>query len=74
MEAMRNYKSLASYSMLQSGWVQAVEHYRPDGSELTIFRTEVIPSFRVNDTPHKPWAAITDQGDISTAHCDCKAG
>lgn len=71
---MRNYKGLASYKLLQSGWILTVLHMKPEHSNITIFRADVVPSFRVNDTPHHPWAAVNDNGDIIAANCDCKAG
>ena len=73
MEAMANYKSLASYKLLQSGWVQTVHHHRPAPSTW-IFRADVTPSFRVNEEPHHPWVAVSSDGTVITAHCDCKAG
>ncbi|KAI4830936.1 hypothetical protein KUCAC02_002537 [Chaenocephalus aceratus] len=71
---MRNYKALDSYKLLESGWVQTVRHIIPDDTTLTVLRADVTPSFRMNEPPHHPWAAITQRGDVVAAHCDCKAG
>ena len=37
---------------------------KPDHSNLTIFRADVIPSFRIDETLHHPWVAVRDSGDI----------
>ena len=71
---MRSYKALASYKLLESGWVLTVLHTRQPHSDVTIFKADVVPSFRVNDTPHHPWAGVNQVGDVVAAHCDCKAG
>ena len=71
---MRSFKGLASYKLLESGWVLKVTHVKPADTNITIFRADVVPSFRINDTPHHPWAVARDSGDIIAAHCDCKAG
>ncbi|KAI4824945.1 hypothetical protein KUCAC02_020656 [Chaenocephalus aceratus] len=71
---MKNYKALDSYKLLESGWVQTVRHIIPDDTTLTVLRADVTPSFRVNEPPHHPWAAVTQRGDVVAAHCDCKAG
>lgn len=71
-EAMKSYKALASYKLLESGWVLTVFHKQM--ADITLFRADVVPSFRVNDTPHHPWAAVNQVGDVMAAHCDCKAG
>lgn len=71
---MKNYKALDSYKLLESGWVQTVRHMIPDDTTLTVLRADVTPSFRVNEPPHHPWAAVTQRGDVVAAHCDCKAG
>jgi hypothetical protein len=71
---MKNYKGLESYKLLLSGWVLEVQHMKPDNSDVMIFRTKVVPSFRINDNPHHPWAAVRNNGTVITAHCDCKAG
>ena len=73
-EAMRSYKALASYKLLESGWVLTVLHTRQPHSDVTIFKADVVPSFRVNDTPHHPWAGVNQVGDVVATHCDCKAG
>ena len=74
MEAMANYKSLESYKLLQSGWVQTVYSCQPEKSGSRILKADVTPSFRVTDQPHHPWVALDLGGFVMTAHCDCKAG
>ena len=74
MEAMANYKSLASYKLLQSGWVQTVHHHVQANGSCTVLKADVTPSFKVNDKPHHPWVALSKDGTVITAHCDCKAG
>ncbi|KAJ4946588.1 hypothetical protein JOQ06_024252 [Pogonophryne albipinna] len=61
---MKNYKALDSYKLLESGWLQTVRHMIPDDTTLTVLRADVTPSFRVNEPPHHPWAAVTQRGDV----------
>ena len=70
-EAMRSYKALGSHTLLEYGWVLTVLHTRQPHSDVTIFKADVVPSFRVNDTPHHPLAGVNQ---VVAAHCDCKAG
>ena len=43
-------------------------------SQHIILKADVTPSMRVNDTPHHPWIALTNEGTVAVAHCDCMAG
>ena len=72
MESMANYKGLDSYKLVQSGWVQTV--YSHKVGLVTILKADVTPSYRINDSPHHPWVALDIEGNVMTAHCDCKAG
>ena len=72
-EAMKAHKSLDSYKLVKAGWVQTVTHLKTS-DQVTALRADVTPSFRVNDTPHHPWVAVSSDGSITAAHCDCKAG
>ena len=75
-QAMKAYKSLESYKLVKAGWVLTVFHMKPEGTSdaNTILRADVVPSFRLNETPHHPWVAVSNDGSVTTAHCDCKAG
>ena len=55
-------KGLASYKLLESGWVLTVMHMKP-ADTITIFKADVVPSFRINDTLHYPRAAARDSGE-----------
>ncbi|KAL3888060.1 hypothetical protein ACJMK2_000442 [Sinanodonta woodiana] len=35
---------------------------------------DVKPSWRVTEEPHHPWVAVTNEGRVIAAHCDCMAG
>ena len=74
-ESMRNRRSLEAYNQFESGWVKTVLYYQPTDSPHCILKADVIPSQRVNDTPHHPWVGIHKKDKIVTAaHCDCMAG
>ena len=73
-ESMKNYKSLDAHIFFKSGWVHTIYSYKPNTSTVTVLKANVVPSWRVNDEPHHPWVAVTKDGTISSAHCDCKAG
>ena len=72
LEAMENYKSLEAYKFFVDGWVQTVRHVKLNGTIL--MKTEVRPSYRTTNKPHKTWIAVKDSGNILTGHCDCMAG
>lgn len=71
---MKNYKSLEAHKFFTDGWVQMIHHLKPEGSDCTIFKTQVKPSYRVTEKPHNTWVAVTSDGKILAAHCDCMAG
>ncbi|XP_060601622.1 uncharacterized protein LOC132754891 [Ruditapes philippinarum] len=71
---MKNYKSLEAHNLFISGWVQTVFHLEIKGTSNLLMKANVKPSFRVNEDPHQSWVAISKEGDIISAHCDCKAG
>lgn len=70
---MKNYKSLEAHKFFTSGWVAVVQHYKPS-RDVTVFKTQVKPSWRVTEKPHNTWAAARSTGTIISAHCDCMAG
>jgi hypothetical protein len=72
-EAMENWRSLDAYKFFVSGWIQSVVHKKLISGNI-IFRADVKPSYRVNDKPHHPWVALTKDGPVAAAHCDCMAG
>lgn len=71
---MKNYRSLEAHIFFSSGWVQVILHIKPDGSDCTMFKAQVKPSWRVTEKPHNTWVAIKDDKTIIAAHCDCMAG
>ena len=73
-EAMRNYKSLESWKLVDAGWVRTILHMKSPSTGNIILKADVTPSFRINNPPHHPWVAAAPDGTIITAHCDCKAG
>jgi len=72
-EKMKNFRSLEAYNFFRSGWVQTVFHCTTDTGNY-IFKADVRPSWRVTETPHHPWVAVTGDGTIIAGHCDCMAG
>ncbi|XP_041371313.1 uncharacterized protein LOC121384798 [Gigantopelta aegis] len=73
-ESMKAYKSLEAHNYFLSGWVQTVLNYQPPDSIHIVLRADVRPSQRLNDEPHHPWAALSTDGAVAVAHCDCMAG
>ena len=71
-EAMENYKSLEAFKFFRDGWVQSVKHIKTKG--LTLLKADVRPSYRTTDTPHKPWVALGECGNVLFGHCNCMAG
>ena len=70
---MDNYKSLKAYVFFVSGWVQTVVHNETSVGNV-VLKADVRPYYRVTGELHHPWAAVTKDGSIIAAHCDCKAG
>ncbi|KAL3885690.1 hypothetical protein ACJMK2_025736 [Sinanodonta woodiana] len=73
-ETMKNYKSLEAHNFLLSGWVQTVYHMQPEKSTNFVLKADVKPSWRVTEEHHHPWVAVTSEGRVIAAHCDCMAG
>ena len=75
-EAMKNRKSLEAHNQFSSGWVRTVIHYNvPAKKQIILMKADVMPSQRLNETPHVPWVAISKKNDnIIAAHCTCMAG
>lgn len=71
---MKNYKSLEAHNFFISGWVHTVFHINIKGTSNILLKASIKPSFRVKEEPHQAWAVISKDGDIISAHCDCKAG
>ena len=71
---MKSRKSLEAHNQFRNGWVQTVFHIEAP-QNLVIFKANVTPSQRLNESPHTPWVAIS-RGDeaIIAAHCTCMAG
>ena len=70
IESIKNRKS-----QFISGWVRTVYHYHKTGSDFMILKAEVMPSQRLNESPHLPWVAINLRGtSVEAAHCTCMAG
>ncbi|VDI18732.1 Hypothetical predicted protein [Mytilus galloprovincialis] len=72
--SMKSYKSLDAHNYFQSGWVQTVYSYKPATSAYTILKADVRPSQRLNEEPHHPWVALSGDGSVAVAHCNCMAG
>ncbi|CAC5368836.1 unnamed protein product [Mytilus coruscus] len=73
-ESMKSFKSLDAHIFYLSGWVKLVQSYIPEQSNHVILTADVTPSMRVNEAPHHPWIALTKDGSVAVAHCDCMAG
>lgn len=71
---MKNYRSLEAHIFFTDGWVQTAYHIKPEESDCTIFKTQVKPSYKVNEKCHNTWVAVRSDGNILAAHCDCMAG
>ncbi|CAM1297977.1 Uncharacterised protein g1989 [Pycnogonum litorale] len=72
---MKNWKSLEAYQHLD--WVGTVLMLKcfMVKTKAAIFKADVRPSQRVNETPHHPWVAVDENETIViAAHCDCMAG
>ena len=71
---MKNYKSTESHQHYRAGWVHTVFFYEPPNSSHVLLKAEVKRSMRLSEEPHHPWVALTKDGTVSCAHCDCQAG
>ena len=64
---MKNRKSLEAHNQFSSGWVRTVMHYNvPAKKQVILMKADVMPSQRLNETPHVPWVAIS--GGSSMGH------
>ena len=72
-EKLKSYKSLEAYNYLRSGWVQTV-HQMKINDQKTLFIARVSHSQSLNETPLRPWVAVSNDGAIITCHCTCIAG
>ncbi|KAK2159532.1 hypothetical protein LSH36_151g04023 [Paralvinella palmiformis] len=71
---MRNRRSLEDHNQFEPGWVKTVLYYKPIDSPHCIFKTDVTPPQRVNDTHYHPWIGLHEKDRVMTAgHCDCIA-
>ena len=73
LETMKAYKSMEAYNYFISGWVDTCYLYKVN-RDIHIFKAKVLPSQRINESPHNPWVAVHKDGTILTAHCTCMAG
>ncbi|XP_045180321.2 uncharacterized protein LOC123539668 [Mercenaria mercenaria] len=73
-DSMKNYKSLEAHNYFKSGWVETVLSYKPSNSQHTLLKAFVKPSQKLNDEHYNPWVAVSNNGQISAAHCNCMAG
>ena len=74
-ESMKNKKSLEVHNQFISGWARTVSHYQKIGSNFMILKAEVMPSQRLNETPHLPWVVINLRGtSVETAQCTFMGG
>ena len=75
---MANRKSLKAFNLFRSGWVRTIHHLDISDNENIVTKADVIPSQRVNATPHVPWVALNIKQDtVLCAHCSmlaCMAG
>ena len=71
---MKNYKSTQAHQNYRSGWVHTVFIYKPLESSHVLLKAEVKRSMRLGEDPHHPWVALSRDGTVSFAHCDCQAG
>ena len=71
-EAMENYKSLEAFKYFKDGWVQTIYVIKVSGGLL--MKSDVRPSYRTTDVPHKPWVVIGLRGNVLGGHCSCMAG
>ena len=72
-EAMKNFRSLEAYRLFSDGWVGTVTYMKTEVGHF-VFRADVKPSMRINDSPHHPWITVRNEGLVMAAHCDCMAG
>ena len=72
-EAMKCRKSLETYNQFQSGWVQNVLIFKAAHS-MSILTAKAMHSQRLSASPLRPWVAVTFDGIIVCAHCNCMAG
>ena len=73
-ESTKNKKSLEAHIYFTSGTVRTVFIFEVPISGYSVLTANVKPSQRVNDDPHRPWVAMTSEGVVSVAHCNCMAG
>lgn len=72
--SMKSYKSLEAHVYFLSGRVRNVLSYTPPNSASTLLRADVQSYERVNEEPHCPWIAVSQDGSVATYHCNCMAG
>ena len=72
-ESMKSRKSLEAHNQFVCGWVRTVFCYTAKTN--VILKADVMPSQRLNESPHIPWVAINKEAtNIIAAHCTCMAG
>jgi hypothetical protein len=64
------------FSFVVSGHVKTVEYHPVDPDvPYCALRAEVIPSQRITEKPHKPWAYVNKTtAEVLCGHCTCMAG
>ncbi|KAG4066124.1 hypothetical protein HA402_010326 [Bradysia odoriphaga] len=71
-ESFKEFKSLDSYKLYESGWVQSIICQKI--STVAVCLANVKHSYRVNLKALKCWIVVDKSGIILSGHCDCMAG
>lgn len=69
-EKLKAFKSLEAYDYFISRKVGPISSLKKKG--VKVLKAEVRPESQRDS--HLPWVIVKEDGEIITAHCDCKAG
>ena len=67
------YKVRKAYSHFMSGFVDKILT-KSVNSSLSLIKTYVMPSQRINDQKHHLWILVKKTGDVVAGFCSCTAG
>lgn len=73
LKDVKAFKSLDSFSYLQSGLVGTILVHKIDDN-LCYLKCEVGRSQSANAPPHKAWVCVHQNGNVVTGGCSCMAG
>ena len=71
---MKSYKSMDTYNVFVSGWVNTMFSKPAAGTDKVVVTARVNNSQRSRDTPLKTWLLAERDGKVCMAYCNCMAG